>query len=100
MTRLAKTLFGSITTAHATGDHSPNPEALHGEFIRQDGDQAVIHFFCRGCGRHFQVTIDRYHELVGPIALPDADRYYVEVAGCSCCDGEPKIGIVKEKPRH
>lgn len=92
-------LFGSVKQIHATGGHTVNPEKIQSYELERD-QGAVCHVHCVGCGLHLQVNIRRFHELVGEDKNPEPSSSYIEVRGCSYCDGEPKTGMLKKIPRH
>lgn len=100
MTELAEALFGSVVRVHATGDHSPDPQKLYRDLITEGDLVCVLHGFCRGCGMHLQVTAKGFRASAPEMAIPDAETHYLELTGCNYCDGEPKTGVVREKPCH
>ncbi len=93
--KFSNVLFGEIPLFQVQKEKSfsPKKEILFSP-VRRDSDM-IVQAFCSGCGRHFQINEDRYREIVGDCPEKDLLQKFVEVSGCSCCTGQPKMGVLK-----
>jgi hypothetical protein len=94
--KFSSVLFGEtpLFQVQKENSFSPKKEILFSPVRRDLG--MILHAFCSGCGRHFQINEDRYEQIVGVCPEKDLVREFVEVSGCSCCTGQPKIGVLKK----
>lgn len=93
--KFSKTLFGETPLFHVRKGQEffPKKETLLSP-VRGDLGM-IVQVFCKGCGRHFQISEDHYREIIESSPEKYFSKKFVEVSGCSGCTGYPKTGTLK-----
>ncbi|PKK82713.1 MAG: hypothetical protein CVT49_12310 [candidate division Zixibacteria bacterium HGW-Zixibacteria-1] len=93
---LARSLFGSVGKAKATGGHVPDRNKL---LQPLEHPKSVIHSFCTGCGLYLERFMISAEDRAGAanIPIPDnLDGYYMETESCSLCDSRDPLVVFKK----